>query len=73
MEAWEGLDILPVTDRQGVFLGVVRRAAVLRAIAETGGPVAKAGLGDLALDLAELYWRTASSFLAGPAKEGSRG
>ena len=73
MEAWEGFDVLPVTDRRGVFLGVLRRAALLRAIAETGSPAPKDGLGDLALDLAELYWRTASFFLADPAKDGRRG
>ncbi len=73
MEAWERFDILPATDRRGVFLGVVRRTALLRAIAESGVPALNDDLGDLALDLAELYWRTAYFFLAGPAKDGRRG
>lgn len=72
MEAWEGFDVLPVTDRRGVFLGVLRRATLLRAIGETDSPAQKDGLGDLALDLAELYWRTASFFVAAPAKDGRR-
>ncbi len=69
LEAWERFDVLPATDRRGVFLGVVRRAALLRAIAEPGGAAPKDSLGGLALDLAELYWRTAFFFLAGPANE----
>lgn len=73
IEGWERLNVLPVTDRKGVFLGVVRRAALLRAIAEGGGPAPKDDLGELAFDLAELYWRTASFFLVGPAKDGRRG
>ena len=73
MEAWERFDALPATDRRGMFLGVVRRASLLRAIAESGGGTPKGDLSDLALDLAELYWRTASFFLAGPVKDGRRG
>ncbi len=73
MEAWQRFDVLPATDRRGVFLGAVRRAALLRAIADRDGPAPEDDLGDLALDLAELYWRTASFFLVGPAKDGRRG
>ena len=62
---WENFSVLPATDHRGVFLGVVRRTSLRRALAEGTAPESEAELANLALDLADLYWQTAASFMAG--------
>ena len=67
--AWESFDVLPVTDRGGVFLGVVRRKSLFAAIAGQDRPARTQGLGELAFDLVELFWGTTSNLMVG----GTRG
>ena len=62
---WEHFSVLPATDHRGVFLGVVRRASLRRALAEGAAPQPEAELADLALDLADLYWHTAAGLITG--------
>ncbi len=69
---WERFSVLPVTDHRGVFLGVVRRTSLRRAQAGGAAPEPGADLTDLALDLADLYWRTAAGFIAGTSATGGR-
>ena len=67
---WEHFSVLPVTDHRGVFLGVVRRASLRRALADGTTPEPEAALADLALDLADLYWQTAAGFITGATAMG---
>ena len=62
--AWERFDVLAVTDHRGVFLGVVRRRSVIRAIAEQDA-LPHEDLSRLAFDLAELFWGTTSRLVFG--------
>lgn len=63
---WERFSVLPVIDHRGVFLGVVRRASLRRALADaTTAREPEAELAGLALDLADLYWQTAAGLIAG--------
>ena len=62
---WERFSVLPATDHRGVFLGVVRRASLRRALADGTAPEPEAELAGLALDLADLYWQTAAGFITG--------
>ena len=64
---WERFSVLPATDHRGVFLGVVRRASLRRALADGTAPEPEAGLAGLALDLADLYWQAAAGFITGAA------
>ena len=64
---WERFSVLPATDHRGVFLGVVRRASLRRALADSTAPEPEAELAGLALDLADLYWQTAAGFITGAA------
>lgn len=63
LPAWERFTVLPVVDHRGVFLGVVRRMTLFGALEEQVAPAGDEDLAQLALDLAEMYWRTASSLL----------
>ena len=69
---WERFSVLPATDHRGVFLGVVRRSSVRRALADGNEPDAEAELADLALDLADLYWRSTAGLLLGTSSEEHR-
>ena len=62
---WERFSVLPATDHRGVFLGVVRRASLRRALADGTAPEPEAELAGLALDLADLYWQTAAGLITG--------
>ena len=62
---WERFSVLPATDHRGVFLGVVRRASLRRALADGTAPEPEAELAGLALDLADLYWQAAAGFITG--------
>ena len=62
---WERFSVLPATDHRGVFLGVVRRAGLRRALADGTAPEPEAELTGLALDLADLYWQAAAGFITG--------
>ena len=64
---WERFSVLPATDHRGVFLGVVRRASLRRALTDGTTPEPEAELAGLALDLADLYWQTAADFITGAA------
>ena len=64
-QAWERFDVLPVTDHLGVFLGVVRRRSVFRAISDQSDPLSHEDLSRLAFDLAELFWGTTSTLVLG--------
>lgn len=66
---WERFDMLPVVDRRGVFLGVVRRNNLHRALQEDEASAERADVTDLALDLADLWWQTASAFLIDTSKQ----
>ena len=70
---WERFSVMPATDHRGVFLGVVRRASLRRAMADNAVPEPEAELAGLAIDLADLYWQTVAGFLVGASKdEGKR-
>ena len=64
-EAWKRFEVLPVTDHRGVFLGVVRRRSLFGALPDQASPALHGNPGDLALDLAELFWGTASHLVLG--------
>ena len=66
---WEHFSVLPATDHRGVFLGVVRRSSLRRALAESTAPEPEAELVGLALDLADLYWQTTAGLLLGAPRE----
>ena len=65
---WERYDVLPATDHRGVFLGVVRRTSLQRAMSEATAPQPEAELTGVAIDLADLYWQTTASFLVGASR-----
>ena len=68
---WENFSVLPVVDHRGVFLGVLRRASLRRAIAESAAREPDTGLSGLAIDLADLCWETtAALFVDTSRKEG---
>ncbi len=69
---WERYQLLPVIDVKGVFLGVLRRSRLLEALAEEAKPKTGEGLADLALELADLYWRTAAELLTSLLGGGQR-
>ena len=66
---WERFDMLPVVDRRGVFLGVVRRNNLQRAVQGEEASAGRVDVTDLALDLADLWWQTASAFLIDTSKQ----
>ena len=72
LPAWERFAVLPAVDHHGVFLGVVRRMTLFRALAAQSGPARQEDLAQLAIDLAELYWQTASSLLVEASAERRR-
>jgi magnesium transporter len=59
--AWQQLEALPVVDRTGVFLGMIRHRTI-RQLAQTRdsspGPV---DIVNLALSIADMYWKVLSS------------
>ena len=61
--------MLPVVDRRGVFLGVVRRNNVQRAVQGEEASTGRVDVTDLALDLADLWWQTAAAFLIDTSKQ----
>lgn len=67
--AWERFSILPAVDHRGVFLGVVRRTNLLRAMRDAGAETPRESLADLGLALAELYWETSTGLVLGAPKE----
>ena len=62
---WERFSVMPATDHRGVFLGVVRRTSLRRALAEDVEPEPEAELTGVAIDLADLYWQTTAGLLLG--------
>ena len=72
LPAWERFAVLPAVEHHGVFLGVVRRMTLFRALAAQSGPAGQEDLAQLAIDLAEMYWQTASSLLVEPSPERRR-
>ena len=48
-----------------MFLGVVRRSTLRRALAGDAEPEPEAELAGVALDLADLYWQTTAGLLLG--------
>ncbi|MDE0333652.1 MAG: CBS domain-containing protein [Defluviicoccus sp.] len=71
-EGWDRFDVLPVTDHRGVFLGVVRRKSLFGAISGQGRLAQKQALGELAFDLAELFWGTTSNLVLGRTNDERR-
>ena len=69
---WERFSVLPATDHRGVFLGVVRRSSLRRALTDGAVPEPEAELTDLALDLADLYWQSTAGLLLGTSSEEHR-
>ena len=69
---WERFSVMPATDHRGVFLGVVRRVSLRRAMADNAVTEPEAELAGLAIDLADLYWQTAAGFLVGASNEEGR-
>ena len=65
---WERFDMLPVVDRRDVFLGVVRRNSLQRAVQGEEASAARVDVTDLALDLADLWWQTAAALLVDTSK-----
>ena len=72
LPAWERFAVLPAVDHRGVFLGIVRRMTLFRALASQSGSARQEDLAQLAMDLAELYWQAASSLLVEPPAERRR-
>ena len=66
---WDRFNVLPVTDHRDVFLGVVRRMSLNRALLERGAAEPEGDLIRLTLDLADLYWQTAARLLFGTSTE----
>ncbi len=65
--AWLQFDMLPVVDKAGVFLGVIRHKTIRQLAAAR---VETPGLGegfDVALRIADLYWRSVSTLVTGLA------
>ena len=56
---------MPATDHRRVFLGVVRRTSLRRALAGDAQPEPEAELTGVAIDLADLYWQTTAGLLLG--------
>ena len=70
---WERFSVLPATDHRGVFLGVVRRTSLRRALVDRSAvePEGEVELTGLTLDLVDLYWQAAASIVAGaPTTDG---
>lgn len=65
LDAWDRFDVLPATDRHGVFLGVVRRESLFRAVSAQSAPTTPGNLAKLTFDLAELFWGTTSRLVLG--------
>jgi len=64
--AWASLDVLPVVDRGGTFLGVLRRRVLEAARAEAdAGAAAAHGVSATVLDLADLYWAASTAVFLG--------
>lgn len=61
--AWQRYSALPVVDEEGVLLGVIRYST-FRSM-ETGEVMRKPETWSSAVALAELYWRSSSTFLFG--------
>jgi magnesium transporter len=57
---WRRFDVMPVVDRDGVLLGVVRRRNLLDESADSDVQPAVPAVLTAALDVAEVYWDTAS-------------
>ena len=66
---WERFSVMPAIDHRGVFLGVVHRTSLRRAIANNAVSEPEAELIGLAIDLADLYWQTTAGLLLGALKE----
>ena len=62
---WERFSVMPATDHRGVFLGVVRRTSLRRALAEDAESEPEAELTGVAIDLADLYWQATAGLLLG--------
>ncbi len=69
--AWTQLDVLPVVDRGGTFLGVLRRRVLDAARAAPGeaGAAGHAVTGTV-LDLADLYWQASTAVFLGDRESG---
>ena len=69
--AWTQLDVLPVVDRGGTFLGVLRRRVLDAARAAPGedGAAGHAVTGTV-LDLADLYWQASTAVFLGDRQSG---
>jgi magnesium transporter len=62
--AWRDFDALPVVDREGVYLGVIRHKT-LRELGEPRTSISRMGMPlDTFVDLAELYWLGLSTMVA---------
>jgi len=69
--AWARLDVLPVVDRGGTFLGVLRRRVLDAARAEPGAGAQGDGVTGTVLDLASLYWQASTAVFLGEREDGS--
>lgn len=70
--AWSDCDALPVTDRRGIFLGVLRRATLLSATRKPGVDNADGqGVARTLLELSELVWAAGAGLLATAARAGA--
>ena len=66
---WERFTVMPITDHRGLFLGVVRRTSLRGTMVHHAAGKPNAGLGELAMDLADLYWQTTAGVLVGTGKD----
>lgn len=62
-EAWRHNEPVPVTARDGRYLGVLRHADLYRGLREAEGRPAETTLGNTLLELAEAYWMGTSELL----------
>lgn len=65
--AWQEFDMLPVVDKAGMFLGVIRHKIIRRLAGERDAGTDVTTVIDVALGIADLYWKSLSGLAAGLA------
>ncbi len=63
--AWQDFDMLPVVDKAGAFLGVIRHKTIRQLADKRETSPDIVGLVDVALRIADMYWRSLSGLAAG--------
>jgi magnesium transporter len=66
-KAWQEFDMLPVVDKAGAFLGVIRHKTIRRRASTADGGEVLANAMDLAMSIADMYWKSLAGLAAGIA------